>query len=72
VGATCPYVGYSGFWGSPQLTIGRLYCYKESGSYHIAWTLDNDSYEASFYEDFVVVASGRDPASLLNWWRQTA
>jgi len=72
VGATCPYVGYSGFWGSPQLTIGRLYCYKESGSYYIVWTFDNDSYEASYYEDFVVVASGGDPASLLNWWRQAA
>ncbi|MGD0558707.1 MAG: hypothetical protein ABSA93_27480 [Streptosporangiaceae bacterium] len=68
--AACPDIGYSGFWGSPGLVIGRLYCYKKSSSYYIVWTFDNDSYEASYNEDFVVVASGDSLTSLVRWWRQ--
>lgn len=67
----CPNVAYSGFWGSPDLVIGRLYCYKHNRSYYIVWTFDNDSYEAAFSEDFVVVASSHRLTSLVLWWRQT-
>ncbi len=71
-GTTCPSVGFSGYWGSPALIIGRLYCYEQSGSdYYIVWTFDNDAYESSYQEDFAVVASGRNLAALINWWNQT-
>ena len=71
-GTTCPSVGFSGYWGSPNLIIGRIYCYEQSGSdYYIVWTFDNDAYETSHQEDFVVVASGRNLSALVNWWNQT-
>jgi hypothetical protein len=71
-GTTCPVVGFSGYWGSPTLVLGRLYCYEQSGStYYVAWTFDNDSYEASYNEDFVVVASSLNLVALVNWWNQT-
>lgn len=81
----CPFVGYSGFWGSPgpvftyqgqhaiyPTPYGRLYFYHKSGVYQIVWTFDNDAYEYGYKEDLVVVASGDNPASLLAWWRDTA
>lgn len=68
--ATCLKVGYAGFWASSSAILGRLYCYKQSGSYYIVYTFDNDSYEASLHEDFVVVASGDSLTSLVRWWRQ--
>jgi tRNA A-37 threonylcarbamoyl transferase component Bud32 len=70
-GTSCPDVGFSGYWGGGDVTIGRLYCYEQAGLYYIVWTFDNDSYEASYNEDFAVVASGRNLEYLINWWNQT-
>jgi hypothetical protein len=68
--ATCLRVGYSGFWGNPDVLFGRLYCYERSGSVYIVATFDNDSYESSFDQDFVVIASAESLTALRQWWEQ--
>ena len=63
-GGTRPDAGFAGIWDVGGTTIGRLYFYAQSGTYYLVWTFGNDSYEASFGEGFVVVASGPSAASL--------
>jgi hypothetical protein len=62
--------GFSGYWTfqGNESFFGRLYCYSKGGIYYIAWTVDNDEYEGNLGEDIVVIASGRNLASLASWW----
>jgi len=65
-GTSCLTVGFSGLWGE-----GRVYCYQAGGTSYVVWTFDNDSYESSHNEDFVVVASSSSASSVINFWNQT-